>query len=160
MVFAQHDAKGASGMAWGMAWSLLGWYLKSHARRSMPKQHSLIYSSNWEHFNCQIIPSGGAGEGFGLHLPNSWKKHSDWFLAQTNACQCQKTLMAHSELYRHNHDAQVTWPYTHASSPVPSYNIKVLMFQISSSVLYFFGSFHTKITEFVTVKIYLITLLT
>ena len=71
-----------------------GMILKSHARRSMPKRHSLIYSSNWEHFNCQIIPREGALVGTGqIHA----KKQSDCLLAQTNVCQCQKTLMACSE---------------------------------------------------------------
>lgn len=62
-----------------------GMMLNSCARRNMPKWHSLIYSSNWEHFNCQIIPREGAGEGFGWHRPNSCQE-AFWLFISTDKC--------------------------------------------------------------------------
>lgn len=62
-----------------------GMILKSRARRSTPKWHSLIYSSNWEHFNCQIISREGTGEAFGWHRPNSCQEVL-WLFISTDEC--------------------------------------------------------------------------
>lgn len=96
-------------LEWPGVWHKASWMiLKLCARRSVPKQNSVSYSSNWDYFDGQIIPRRTLGRSlFGTSHIHA-KNHSDYLIPQLKVCQCPRTVMAHCHLYSCNCNTQIT----------------------------------------------------